>query len=243
MFNQPTSWRTRASAFTTKTFSNDSKKCGACRETIVEGIGCSNSVAGVNTYFCWACWAGEDSYSCSTCGCEVPDNHVVFCECCGGIEHAGCTCDMSVIHDDNWHCSFCKTKTSITNAEMEAVVSLHQVQHTIKNNKLLDELNTCQKECSEMKAKIVTLTTNQKNITKAKKKLETKALELFNKNKNLRYKSVEFQARHVEMAETISKMLKKRKRESNTTLMLASQTLNALEEASKRMRYLVNNKK
>ena len=249
MFNRPTSWRTRASAFTTKTFSNDSKKCGACRETIVEGIGCSNAVAGIHTAFCWKCWAGEDSYSCSTCACEVPDNHVVFCEGCGGIEHAGCTCDMSVIHEDNWHCSFCNTKTSISTAEMEAAVSLHQATHTININNLRNELDISQKERLKMdelykdnKGKVLALVSDNKTLSKAKKILETKTLELFQKNKQWRHKAADLQIQHTEMAETLSKALKKRKRDANTACLVVSQTLHALEEASKRMRTLVNKK-
>lgn len=251
MFSSPMTWRTRASGLSTKTFAKGQQKCAACSETCKEGIKCSNAVAGVKTVFCWGCWAGDDQYNCKTCGCDVDDSLVVYCEGCGIPEHAGCSCDASVVHQDDWLCCFCTPEASnnapkVISAEMEAILSLQEFVRQNSIGKLQDDLVLANKNNTSLAktirkrdSAIQALISDTKIQSSVIKKHETKLLDLFEKNKQLRYNNTRMRLQNSELTETLSKTIKKRKRDVDTT---NTETLNAigqLNEVVKRMRFLV----
>lgn len=139
MTTVPSTWRTPGSALHTKLLPNASLKCGACKETSENAfVCCHNDISGLTIDFCFDCWA-DATYYCRTCR-KTPSNaHVVICDGCGVFEHAGCTCDASVVDQDTWFCRNCtrgdcddlKVRLDLMTdraKEMEACWSLEKLQ-------------------------------------------------------------------------------------------------------------------
>lgn len=139
MTTVPSTWRTPGSALHTKLVAKASLKCGACKQTGENAfVCCANDITGLCVDFCFDCWA-DAPYYCRTCR-KTPSNvHVVICDGCGVFEHAGCTCDASVVDQDTWFCHNCtrgdcddlKVRLDLMTdraKEMEACWSLEKLQ-------------------------------------------------------------------------------------------------------------------
>lgn len=249
MISSPQTWRIRGSSLTTKTFSNDTRNCSACEQECKEGVGCINKVSNVQTAFCWSCWAGDDKYNCKTCGCDVDDSLVVYCEGCGIPEHAGCTCNASVIKQDNWMCCFCTSKpTKLKNGgemseEMKAILTLQKLVRQNNIEKLQKELKETNKKNVDMQitlkrrdSAIQALISDTQTQSTVIKRHEKKLLELFEKNKQLSYKYSRLQLHNKEMEQTLCHAIKKRKREVDISNTATLSAISQLSQVIKRMR-------
>ena len=131
-------------------------------------------------------------------------------------------------------------------AEMEAILSLQELVRQNNIGKLQNELEESNKNNATMTitlkkrdSAIQTLISDTKIQSSVIKKHETKLLDLFEKNKQLRFKNTRLQLHNTEMAETLSTNIKKRKRDTDTTNTETLKVIKNLNDIAKRMRFLL----